>query len=76
MNKKNTQETKKNGIASRLISADTFATMLGISKRTLQRLQSKGALPPPVRLGGSVRWRLDIIDEWIENGCCDPGCPN
>lgn len=70
MNVKNTQEIKKNGIASQLISANTFAKMLEISKRTLQRLQSKGELPLPIRLGGSVRWRLDVVEAWIDNGCC------
>jgi prophage regulatory protein len=69
MNKKKPQEAQKNGIASQLISANTFAKMLEISKRTLQRLQSKGELPSPIRLGGSVRWRLDIVKDWIENGC-------
>lgn len=69
MYKMNTEETKRNGGTGQLISASTFAKMLEISKRTLQRLQSKGELPSPVRLGGSIRWRLDIVNEWIENGC-------
>lgn len=72
----NTQDTKKHGSTVQLISADTFAKMLEISKRTLQRLQSKGELPRPIRLGGSVRWRLDTVNEWIENGCGNPESSN
>ena len=54
---------------AQLISAEVFANKLGLSRRTLQRLQSKGVLPPPIRIGGSIRWRLDVVDEWIDNGC-------
>ncbi len=59
----------KNGSTPQLISAKTLAEKLDISRRTLQRLQSKGEVPPPIRLGGSVRWNLDEVAEWIENGC-------
>lgn len=69
MNENNRQEIHKNGSTGQLISANTFAELLSVSKRTLSRLQSKGILPPPIRLGRSVRWRLDIVHEWIENGC-------
>ena len=69
MNKTGTQKIQDKDMTAQLISADTFAKMLEISKRTLQRLQSKGELPMPIRLGGSVRWRLDIVKDWIENGC-------
>lgn len=69
MSKTNPQEPKMNGVAGQLISASQFAKMLDISKRTLHRLQSKGVLPPPIRIGGSIRWRLDVVNRWIENGC-------
>lgn len=52
-----------------LIAAAEVAKLLQISKRTLARLQSAGAIPPPVRLGGSVRWRLEEIQKWIADGC-------
>jgi len=55
--------------AGQLISADLLARKLDLSKRTLQRLQAKGMVPPPIKLGGSVRWRLEVVEEWIENGC-------
>jgi excisionase family DNA binding protein len=52
-----------------LMSAETLATMLGVSKRTIWRLLSGKQLPEPIRIGGSVRWRRDQIDRWIESGC-------
>jgi prophage regulatory protein len=55
-----------------LINADDVAGMLKISKTTLWRLRSSGRVPRPVRIGGSVRWRLSEISGWIEEGCADP----
>lgn len=66
--------TIKNDIASPeapslLLSAETLAKRLEISLRTLWRLRSGGKLPPPIRLGGAVRWRTADIDAWVAAGC-------
>ena len=55
-----------------LISASDFARMLQVSDRTLWRLQSAGKLPPVIRIGGSTRWRLLEVEEWIAGGCPKP----
>ena len=52
-----------------LISAEELSKMLSISKRTVWRLLSAGKIVRPIRLGGSVRWRLDDVRSWIESGC-------
>jgi excisionase family DNA binding protein len=52
-----------------LISAEHLARLLDISVRTLWRLRSAGKLPDPIRIGGSVRWNAQEIDEWIAEGC-------
>ncbi len=52
-----------------LLSAERLAALLDISVRTLWRLRSAGKLPPPVRLGGSIRWNAAEIRAWIEAGC-------
>ena len=52
-----------------LIPALEFARLMQVSTRTLWRLRSAGQLPEPVRLGGTVRWRVDEIKNWIEDGC-------
>jgi prophage regulatory protein len=56
-----------------LVSAEKLAQLLDISIRTLWRLRAAGRLPAPVRLGGSVRWRVDEVQAWIERGCPDQG---
>ena len=52
-----------------LISGEQLAGRLGISKRTLWRLDASGKLPLPVRIGGSVRWSSEEITLWIKARC-------
>ena len=49
-----------------LLTAAKLAGLLAISVRTLRRLQASGQLPHPIRLGGSIRWRADVVQSWIE----------
>ena len=56
-----------------LAPAATIARMLGISERTVWRLLSAGQIVHPVRIGGSVRWRVTAVEEWIAAGCPAPG---
>lgn len=58
-----------------LVSARELAKLLSVSERTLYRLKSAGELPPAVVLGGSVRWRLSEIRQWINQGCPVPSRP-
>ena len=64
-------ETATGGIESDslLISAEKLAQMLDISVRTLWRLRAAGKMPAPVRIGGSVRWRAQEVQAWIDGGC-------
>lgn len=62
----------KSTMLRELITANQLADMLSISERTLYRLKSIGQLPEPIVLGGSVRWRLAEVREWIANGCPKP----
>ena len=59
-------------LANELISASQLADLLSVSERTLYRLKSIGQLPAPIVLGGSVRWRLTEIRDWIAQGCPKP----
>ena len=52
-----------------LITAGQLARLLSISERTVYRLKSAHRLPESVNLGGSVRWRLDDVRRWIDDGC-------
>lgn len=52
-----------------LLTAARLAAILDISVRTLRRLQATGRLPHSIRLGGSVRWRAEEVQAWIDAGC-------
>lgn len=54
-----------------LLDADALAQELGVSIRTVRRLDAAGKLPKPVRLGAAVRWRRDEIIRWIQADCPD-----
>ena len=51
-----------------LITTRELAVRLGVSVRHVQRLDSSGQLPAPVRIGRAKRWRLEEISDWIEAG--------
>lgn len=55
--------------ALQLIDVQEFAQLLSVSTRTVWRMLSHGKLVAPVRIGGSVRWRLADVERWIEDGC-------
>ena len=52
-----------------LLNARETAAVLGVALRTLARLNSSGAIPPPIRLGGSVRWRAEELVDWCRASC-------
>lgn len=56
-----------------LIPVEQLAEMMNVSTRTVWRLLSAKRIPEPVRLGGSVRWPLDRVREWIDAGCPPQG---
>ena len=53
------------------IDAVQLGRLLGLSMRTIRRLDSSGRIPRPVRIGGAVRWRASEIAEWLSAGCPD-----
>ena len=50
------------------VGARRLGEMLGLSERTVRRLDAAGKLPRPIQIGGSVRWRLDEIATWLHAG--------
>ncbi len=52
-----------------LVTADEVAGMLDVSTRTLWRLVSARKIVPPLKLGGSTRWRRADIEAWVASGC-------
>jgi len=51
-----------------LVKAGEAAHLLGVSRAHFYRMHNAGKIPPPVRLGGCVRWRVDELLDWIEAG--------
>lgn len=65
----NASEVSKGKHPQLLISALEAAAMCGVSGRTWRRWESAGRAPAPVRVGGTVRWRVDQIHAWVAAGC-------
>ena len=53
------------------VSAKQFAEMIGVSVRTIHRLKASGKLPPSKQIGGSVRWRVSVIEDWLASDSPD-----
>lgn len=51
-----------------VFSAKDLAKSLDVSLRHIQRMNSAGKLPRPVKLGRCLRWCRDEISRWIEAG--------
>jgi len=54
---------------AQLLTVGEVALLLNCGKRTVHRLADSGKMPPPVRIGGLVRWRADELRQWIADGC-------
>lgn len=56
-----------------LIDAAELARLLSVSKPTIWRLREAGKLPPAIALTSQcIRWRFDIVADWIKSGCPNP----
>ncbi len=52
-----------------MLTADGLAKLLDCSPRSVRRLADKGSIPPPVKIGGMVRWPRGTIEQWLADGC-------
>jgi excisionase family DNA binding protein len=52
-----------------LLDVRAVARMLNCSWRHVYRMADSGRMPPPVRIGASVRWRRADLVEWVSQGC-------
>ena len=71
----NMEDTAQNHVvcmetAALLVSADTAATLLGISKRLFYSMHSSGKLGPlPIKFGSRSLWRRKELEAWVDGGC-------
>lgn len=54
---------------SLLVTPEQLCQWLQVSRRSLYRMREERALPAPVRLRHSVRWRAADIAAWLAAGC-------
>jgi prophage regulatory protein len=64
-------DPSSSGSTAIAVDAQRLAELLGLSLRTIRRLDSSGKLPRPLRIGGAVRWRLSEVNRWVDAGCPD-----
>ncbi|HRU06724.1 MAG TPA: helix-turn-helix domain-containing protein [Candidatus Brocadiia bacterium] len=51
-----------------LLDVKQLAEMLGCSTSHVWRMDKAGALPAPLKLMRSVRWRRDEVEAWVDAG--------
>jgi predicted DNA-binding transcriptional regulator AlpA len=49
-----------------LLTTSDLEALLKVDRRTINRLVKRGELPPPLKLGGSNRWRPEAINAAID----------
>jgi excisionase family DNA binding protein len=52
-----------------LLDVKEVAQMLGISPRTVSKMDTCGEMPKALRIGRAVRWSFDELQKWIAEGC-------
>lgn len=58
-----------------LLSDNTGAALLGISRATWWRRVNDGTLPRPLKIGGATRWRRDELLAAIEKAAAERDAP-
>ncbi len=53
--------------ALRLITIIDVARLLRVSPRTVHRWVRSGEFIRPLRLGGTIRWRLSDVQKWLRS---------
>jgi excisionase family DNA binding protein len=52
-----------------LIDTREVAALLGVSVRHVATMTKAGRVPPPIRIGDTVRWSRERLTQWIADGC-------
>jgi predicted DNA-binding transcriptional regulator AlpA len=46
------------------LTLEEVAARFRVSRLTIRRAWSAGKFPPPFRVGGQLRWRVGILEQW------------
>lgn len=52
-----------------MLAASDVAALLNCSTKSVYRLNDRGAIPRPVRIGGMLRWHRGQLEQWLADGC-------
>jgi predicted DNA-binding transcriptional regulator AlpA len=52
-----------------MMTIQDVADAMKCSDRHITNLRNEGRMPPPVKLGTSVRWPRRVIEDWINANC-------
>lgn len=52
-----------------LLTIDEVAATLHVNRQSVRRWWYGKSLPAPLKLGRSVRWRRQTIEQWLADGC-------
>jgi excisionase family DNA binding protein len=56
-----------------MLTTDELAELLQVSRRCVERWDAAGKVPGKVRLPGRlIRWRREVIEKWLAEGCPAP----
>ncbi|MFA7405587.1 MAG: helix-turn-helix domain-containing protein [Pelobacteraceae bacterium] len=75
---KNTPKQRKTPtteISSMLYSVAEMCALLKISRATLVRMDKSGQLPGRIKLGGSVRFHRETVENWLQSLISTPTPP-
>lgn len=53
-------------VGDRMLTLDSVAELLSVTKRTVYRLVAKGELPKPIKVGHSVRLCVSDVQAYFE----------
>jgi predicted DNA-binding transcriptional regulator AlpA len=57
--------TQNSSLPDPLLDKAAVADFVGVCPRTIERYVRDGQFPPPIRLGGSRRWRRSKIEAFL-----------
>jgi excisionase family DNA binding protein len=63
------KDERAEGVDAAMLTVHDVARMLNCSARTIYRLTDSGKMPRPVKLNALVRWRREVVENWINQGC-------
>ena len=52
-----------------LIDTREVARLLDVCDRTIFSMEKDGRMPPSIKIGRAVRWNLEELRAWVNEGC-------